>query len=413
MGELQSEEFQFLSSGDGNVTDPEHFLDLSSLADIDHFEDCHSWQWEDEKERSIKSSLENKSGSTSFRELCFSRGGLLKDEFRRKTWPLIVAASTSPEKDKNFRKCEEEIIQNHEYYNQVVMDVKRILKRFPPGIDEVIQADLQIKVTHLIIKVLMKNSEMHYYQGFHDVAITLLLVLGEEMSYDILSSLTESHFHLYMRQTMEPAMEILNLVYILIKKKNHNLYDYLMRSELGTICFLPWVITWFGHVINDYNTVVRLFDVFLCSHEYAPIYLSAAIVLYRADEVLMTPCDMPLIHHMLSNIPEDLPLEDLILDAEKMMELYPPDSMKLAIQEMHHENLLKAQQEEDERRKRFLARKALPPIQNNPFFSWKYYWIGLRQPLRSPTVKYVALSVSVATMAWIFTYIRPNIDGLV
>jgi len=98
----------------------------------------------------------------------------------------------------------------------------------------------------------MKNSEMHYYQvsfinlnkyskvskyfliqGFHDVAITLLLVLGEEMSYDILSSLTESHFHLYMRQTMEPAMEILNLVYILIKKKNHNLYDYLMRYHLS------------------------------------------------------------------------------------------------------------------------------------------------------------------------------------
>lgn len=145
------------------------------------------------------------------------------------------------------------------------------------------------------------------------------------MSYDILSSLTESHFHLYMRQTMEPAMEILNLVYILIKKKNHNLYDYLMRyhlslnykvfclvncvyfnrSELGTICFLPWVITWFGHVINDYNTVVRLFDVFLCSHEYAPIYLSAAIVLYRADEVLRTPCDMPLIHHMLSDVSID------------------------------------------------------------------------------------------------------------
>ena len=45
-----------------------------------------------------------------------------------------MAASTSPEKDKNFRKCEEEIIQNHEYYNQVVMDVKRILKRFPPGV---------------------------------------------------------------------------------------------------------------------------------------------------------------------------------------------------------------------------------------------------------------------------------------
>ena len=123
---------------------------------------------------------------------------------------------------------------------------------------------------------------------------------------------------------MEPAMEVLNLVYVLIKKINPNLYNYLLRydlnslcsiiryinfifffifsSELGTICYLPWVITWFGHVIDSYETVVRLFDIFIGSHEFTPIYLSAAIVLYRADEIFQTPCDMPLIHQMLSEV---------------------------------------------------------------------------------------------------------------
>jgi len=32
------------------------------------------------------------------------------------------------------------------------------------GIDEIIQADLQIKVTNLIIKVLIANEGLHYYQ---------------------------------------------------------------------------------------------------------------------------------------------------------------------------------------------------------------------------------------------------------
>ena len=32
------------------------------------------------------------------------------------------------------------------------------------GIDEVIQADLQVKVTHLIIRVLIQKEGLHYYQ---------------------------------------------------------------------------------------------------------------------------------------------------------------------------------------------------------------------------------------------------------
>ena len=66
-------------------------------------------------------------------------------------------------------------------------------------------------------------------QGFHDVAITLLLVLGDEKSYTLLCQLAESHFHLFMGPDMQPTMEILNLVYCLVKRKNPKLYDYLLK----------------------------------------------------------------------------------------------------------------------------------------------------------------------------------------
>ena len=123
-------------------------------------------------------------------------------------------------------------------------------------------------------------------------------------------------------------MEILNLVYALVKKENPDLYHYMMkytshsktdiiveillliilvscfyfRSELGTIFCLPWTITWFGHVLNDYETVVRLFDVFITSHPWTSMYLSAVVVLHRASEIFSTPCEMPLLHQMLSNV---------------------------------------------------------------------------------------------------------------
>lgn len=210
----------------------------------------------------------------------------------------------------------------------------------------------------------------------------MLLVLDDERSYSILCQLVQSHFHLFMGPDMQPTMEILNLVYCLVKRKNPQLYDYLVkyiiflsvpfstnkkctfksfsllkyRAELGTIFCLPWAITWFGHVLNSYDLVVRLFDVFISSHPWTSMYLAAVIVLHRADEIFSTSCEMPLLHQMLSNVtvpcnllsfsliiyyfvqvPEDLPFDALLEETESLMLTYPPDLMEGAVREMHNE----------------------------------------------------------------------------
>jgi hypothetical protein len=64
------------------------------------------------------------------------------------------------------------------------------------------------------------------------------------------------------------------------------LFRYLEKAELGTIFALPWLITWFGHVLPDYGDVVRLYDYFLAQPPLMPIYLAAAIVLHRREDIL-------------------------------------------------------------------------------------------------------------------------------
>lgn len=103
---------------------------------------------------------------------------------RKKIWPLVLNIGLNRDDPIDDELTEE--IKHHQYYNQVVLDVKRILKRFPPGIklkstnnakiyaqflvklltgiDEIIQSDLQVKVTDLIIRVLIANEGLHYYQ---------------------------------------------------------------------------------------------------------------------------------------------------------------------------------------------------------------------------------------------------------
>lgn len=47
----------------------------------------------------------------------------------------------------------------------------------------------------------------------------------------------------------------------------------LFRSQCGLLFALPWYLTWFGHSLNHYRSVVRLYDYFLASDPLMPLYL--------------------------------------------------------------------------------------------------------------------------------------------
>lgn len=58
-----------------------------------------------------------------------------------------------------------------------------------------------------------------------------------------------------------------------------------------------------------------------------PIYFAAVIVLYREQEVLDCDCDMASVHHLLSQIPQDLPYETLISRAGDLFVQFPPSEL--------------------------------------------------------------------------------------
>ena len=187
-------------------------------------------------------------GRNQLKEFAISDGGLLTDDLRKKVWPRLLSIDLV---ETSISLTDEEVKANKNY-NQVLMDVNRSLKRFPPGISDEDRPELQEQLTRLIIRVLAKHSELHYYQGYHDVAITFLLVVGEEMAFHILETLSTGP---WLREFMYPSMEkttyLLNFMYPLIETVDPPLYEFLESSEVGTIFALPWLITWFGHVLPD------------------------------------------------------------------------------------------------------------------------------------------------------------------
>lgn len=55
------------------------------------------------------------------------------------------------------------------------------------------RAILQEQLIDIILVVLKCNPQLHYYQGYHDVAVTLLLVVGERMAIAMLHTLSKYH----------------------------------------------------------------------------------------------------------------------------------------------------------------------------------------------------------------------------
>lgn len=55
-------------------------------------------------------------------------------------------------------------LKTHPEYNQVILDVNRSLKRFPPGIPYEQRIALQDQLTVLILRVITKYPHLRYYQ---------------------------------------------------------------------------------------------------------------------------------------------------------------------------------------------------------------------------------------------------------
>lgn len=65
----------------------------------------------------------------ALRRMAISEGGLLTDEIRCKVWPKLLNVKT----DDLPPAPGQELREDNEDYQQVLLDVRRSLRRFPPG----------------------------------------------------------------------------------------------------------------------------------------------------------------------------------------------------------------------------------------------------------------------------------------
>lgn len=190
-----------------------------------HFTDPENAE-ERQKRKEIENALNNPNTNLQiWQNFAISEYGLINDDLRRKVWPLLVGID--PEMVEPAPTLDE--LKTHPEYNQVILDVNRSLKRFPPGIPYEQRIALQDQLTVLILRVIIKYPHLKYYQGYHDVAVTFLLVVGDEIAFHVMEILSTNHLVECMQETMEPTQKRLMSLYPLLRREKPALCDYLER----------------------------------------------------------------------------------------------------------------------------------------------------------------------------------------
>jgi TBC1 domain family member 20 len=182
------------------------------------------------------------------------------------------------------------------------------------------------QLSDVIIAVLRSHPTLNYFQGFHDIVQVLLLVLGKDSAPSAVSRLALLRIRDFMLPSLSPAVAHLELLPPILYAADAGLCRHLSRTQ--PYFALAATLTLYAHEIQDYEVIARLFD-FLLAHEAAmAVYLFAAIVLARRDELFEIPADEPeMLHFALSKLPQRLRIEHLIQRAIKLFAQHPPESL--------------------------------------------------------------------------------------
>lgn len=277
---------------------------------------------EKEKEAAIREACEKEQVSTLV-DLATSNSGLISDSLRRTAWPLLLGC---PKDDATPTQVPWKELPAHKDEHQVGLDVNRAFVYYPKH-----ESDKQLDrrkqdLSHVILEVLRRHPALCYFQGYHDIVQVFLLVLGPHEAPAAVARLSLLRIRDFMLSSIKPAIAQLQLLRPLLRAADPVLYRHLPKNQPSFA--LAGTITMFAHVIQDYNDITRLFDFFLARHAVMPVYMFAAIVLSKREELLeIEQEDEDILFVTLGRIPQPFDVEFHIARTVELYERLPPASL--------------------------------------------------------------------------------------
>jgi len=200
----------------------------------------------------------------------------------------------------------------HPDEHQVQLDTNRSFVLYPPVDGSPAQKKvLQEDLLGIILGVLRKRPLLRYFQGYHDIITVLFLTLPPELVLACAEKLSLHRLRDSMGKGLEPLMGQLRILKRLLRMVDPPYAALLEKNAPLPYYALSNLLTLFSHDIPTLSLIQHVFDWVLCRPAVASIWLAAAVILCKKDEVLALEREgeeaMGMVHAVLSALP---PLSD-------------------------------------------------------------------------------------------------------
>ncbi|KAI5223120.1 hypothetical protein E4T46_04454 [Aureobasidium subglaciale] len=254
--------------------------------------------------------------------LATTSGGLVEDHVRRVAWPVLLGNFNAATDQTNDWKE----LPVHRDEEQVKLDVHRAFVYYPTGESEQQIEGRKHELSDLIIGLLRQHPRLHYFQGFHDIAQVLLLVLGADEAAIPLARLSLLRIRDYMLPTFSASESHVQLLPAIVYATDPKLCQHLAR--LRPYFAIAATLTLYAHDIEEYGGIARLFDFLLAHEAVMSVYMYATIVTTRKDELLEYDSDdEDMMYAILSKLPKPLDIESLIARTTLLYSQHPPETL--------------------------------------------------------------------------------------
>lgn len=250
--------------------------------------------------------------------------GLVNNEIRARVWPLLLGVN------KSVDAYEDHKAGRHRDSSVVDVDVQRSLWAWTEGWTDAQREDKRKELRFVLdATVCGQDGTVFYYQGLHDVASVLLLVMGDKAAYQTLTHLSLCQLRDCTRSTLDAVLELLGLLMPILREADEEVYEQLAATEVPPFFALGWFITWFAHSVDDLQQISRLFDLFMAAHPLMPLYVTAIVIKGARKQVLACEPDPAELHRLLTNLPVlgQLSADELCQQAASLFKQSPPNKL--------------------------------------------------------------------------------------
>lgn len=179
------------------------------------------------------------------------------------------------------------------------------------------------QLSHLVLSALSAHPALHYFQGYHDILSVVLLTIAptissrstklfqDEMQQAQLECIAERMSLHVVRDSMTrdllPIMGQLKVLGNLLRLVDPTMSELVDRASPVPFFALPWLLTLLTHDVEDVGIMQRVLEFVLAYGPGSAIYLCAAVLLARKEEVLSMDEDEledpAMLHTILGRLP--------------------------------------------------------------------------------------------------------------